>query len=111
VAAAVVDGAELAAGGAVVLEELAGGGVEGVGEDLGPACLKVIAEVLERGGEGEELAEAVPAEVVLLVNCWTCFGAEPPAPVSKRPPPFMRGTMESILALVPTSRMGKRSVR
>ena len=35
VAAAVVDGAELAAGRAVVFEELAGGGVEGVGEDLG----------------------------------------------------------------------------
>ena len=44
-------------------------------------------------------------------NCWTCLGALPPAPVSKSPPPFISVTMESILALVPTSKMGKRSVR
>jgi amidohydrolase len=31
-------------------------------------------------------------------NCCTCLGAEPPAPVSKRPPPFISGTTESILA-------------
>ena len=31
-------------------------------------------------------------------NCCTCLGAEPPAPVSKRPPPARRGTIESILA-------------
>ena len=35
-------------------------------------------------------------------NCWTCFGAEPPAPVSKSPPPARSGTMESILADVPS---------
>ena len=34
-AAAVIDSAEFAAGGAVEFEELAVGGVEGVGEDLG----------------------------------------------------------------------------
>ena len=58
-------------------------------------------------------------------NCSTCFGAEPPAPVSRSLPPASRGTMESIwdshfrnynlhfstLAEVPSSRMGKRSVR
>jgi hypothetical protein len=45
------------------------------------------------------------------MNCCTCLGAEPPAPVSKRPPPFISGTMESMRALVPSSRIGKRSVR
>jgi len=44
-------------------------------------------------------------------NCWTCLGAEPPAPVSKSPPPFINGTIDSILALVPSSRIGKRSVK
>jgi hypothetical protein len=39
------------------------------------------------------------------------LGAEPPAPVSNRPPPFSSGTIESMRALVPISRMGKRSVR
>jgi hypothetical protein len=68
-------------------------------------------QVLERRGQGEELAERVPAQVVLLRNCSTCLGAEPPAPVSKRPPPFISGTIDSILALVPSSRIGKRSVR
>ena len=55
--AAVVDRAELAAGRAVVFEEKAGGGIEGFGEDF---CLGVafcVREVLEGGGEGEELAE------------------------------------------------------
>ena len=43
--------------------------------------------------------------------CSTCLGAEPPAPVSNMPPPAMSGTTESILALVPSSMIGKRSVR
>ena len=37
--------------------------------------------------------------------------AEPPAPVSNSPPPLINGTMDSILALVPSSRIGNRSVR
>ena len=45
------------------------------------------------------------------MNCCTCLGALPPAPVSKSPPPFMSGTIDSIFALVPSSRIGKRSVR
>ena len=44
-------------------------------------------------------------------SCWTCLGAEPPAPVSNIAPPAIRGTIESILALVPSSRIGNRSVR
>ena len=105
--AAVVDRAELAGRGCFV-EEHAGGVVERVGEDLGLGDAS--RPVAERLAEREELAEGVPAQIVLLENCWTCFGAEPPAPVSKRPPPFMSGTMESILAEVPSSRIGNRSV-
>ncbi|MNT77174.1 hypothetical protein D3C72_2162570 [compost metagenome] len=44
-------------------------------------------------------------------SCCTCFGAEPPAPVSYMPPPAISGTMESILAEVPSSMIGNRSVR
>src|SRR5699024_7301053 len=46
-----------------------------------------------------------------LTNCCTCLGADPPAPVSNKPPPFIKGTIESILALVPNSKIGNRSVR
>ena len=72
--AAVVDRAELAAGGLVGLEELAVGLVEGVGEDLGGGMLLDDGEVLEGGGEGEELAERVPAEVVLLEELLDVLG-------------------------------------
>ena len=44
-------------------------------------------------------------------NCCTCFGAEPPAPVSYMPPPASIGTTESIFAEVPNSRIGHKSVR
>ena len=66
VRAAVVDGAELAAGRLVVLEELAVRGVERVGEDLGLRQLEGLARCSKDGGEGEEFAEAVPAEEVFL---------------------------------------------
>ena len=65
-AATVVDGAELAAGAAVVFEELAGGGIEGVCEHLGLGQAEVFGDVLEARGQCEELAEAVPAEVVFF---------------------------------------------
>ena len=64
--AAAVDGAEFAAGGAVVFEILAVGGVEGVGEDFGLGMVRALGEVFKGGREGEELAEAVPAQVVVL---------------------------------------------
>ena len=48
--------------------------------------------------------------LAVAADFFAVFGV-PPAPVSKRPPPARRGTMESILALVPSSMMGKRSVR
>ncbi|CSB16199.1 Uncharacterised protein [Vibrio cholerae] len=44
-------------------------------------------------------------------TCCTCFGAEPPAPVSNKPPPFINGTIESIFAEVPSSRIGNKSVK
>ncbi len=74
VGAAVVDGSKFAAGGAVVFQELGGGGIEGVGEDF---CFGVglgDGEVLEGGGEGEEFAEGVPAEVVFLSELFDVFG-------------------------------------
>lgn len=65
--AAVVDaGANFAGGGLVELEELAVGFVEGLGENFGLGVVLGDAEVLEAGGEGEEFAEAVPAEEVFL---------------------------------------------
>jgi len=44
-------------------------------------------------------------------SCCTCLGAEPPAPVSNMAPPAISGTIDSILALVPSSMIGNRSVR
>lgn len=41
----------------------------------------------------------------------TCLGADPPAPVSNKTPPANKGTTESILAEVPSSMIGKRSVK
>ena len=50
----------------VLVEEGAGGAVEGVGEDLGARVAGGLREVLEADREREELAQAVPAQVVLL---------------------------------------------
>lgn len=112
VAAAVVDTTDATGRRLVLVEEGAGGAVEGVGEDLGAGVARGGREVLEAGGQGEELAEAVPAEVVLLDELLDVLrGGRRRLPVSKRPPPAISGTTDSILALVPSSRMGKRSVR
>ena len=65
VAAAVVVAGH-AAGGRLVVEEIAGGGVvECLAEDFGLGVVRGFAEVDEADGEGEEFAEAIPAEVVL----------------------------------------------
>ncbi len=45
------------------------------------------------------------------MNCSICFGAEPPAPVSNNPPPFINGTIDNIFADVPTSKIGNKSVK
>lgn len=44
-------------------------------------------------------------------NYSTCLGADPPAPVSNKTPPFSKGTIDNILAEVPSSKIGKRSVK
>src|SRR5690606_28707335 len=44
-------------------------------------------------------------------NCSTCLGAEPPAPVSNKPPPFINGTIDNIFADVPNSKIGNKSVK
>ena len=49
----------------VLVEEGARGPVEGVGQHLGPAVAGALGEVLEADGQGQELAQAVPPEVVL----------------------------------------------
>src|SRR5690606_19827561 len=40
-----------------------------------------------------------------------CFGADPPAPASNNPPPFINGTIDNIFADVPTSKIGNNSVK
>lgn len=74
VAAAVVDGAEFAAGAAVEFEEFAGGGVEGVGEDFGPWEVEGFGDVFEAGGEGEEFTETVPTKIVFFEELLDVFG-------------------------------------
>ena len=64
-AAAIVEGAELASGAFVLLEEFRRGGVEGVGEDFGLFVAGHFGQVLEGGSEGEEFAERIPAQVIL----------------------------------------------
>jgi hypothetical protein len=49
--------------------------------------------------------------VALLEELLDVLGSRTPAPVSNSAPPAISGTMESIFALVPSSRMGNRSVR
>ena len=64
VAAAVVQLAGLALRGLVLQQERAGGAVQGVGQDLGAGVAGAGGEVLEADGQGEELTQAVPAQVV-----------------------------------------------
>ena len=91
VAAAVVDLADAAGGRLVLVEERAGRPVERVGEHLGPGVAGGRGEVLEADGQGEELAEAVPAQVVLLDELLHVLGRrtagaglEQPAAVDQR---------------------------
>src|SRR5699024_3286886 len=66
VTAAVVDLADLARRRLVLLEEPAGGRIEGVGQHTG-ALVAVDVELVAEGlRQGEELTEGVPAQVVLL---------------------------------------------
>src|SRR5688500_11123199 len=65
-AAAIVDTADLARGTLVVLEKLAGGNVERVGEHLGLLVLEQDADVVQRCRQREELAQRVPAQITFL---------------------------------------------
>ena len=66
VATPIVDATEATARGPVLLEERARRPVEGVGEDLGACIAGRLGQMLEADGEGKELTQAVPAQVVLL---------------------------------------------
>ena len=66
VAAAVVELVHLARRRAVLVEHRSGGAVERVGEQLRGRVVGLLREELERRRQREELAERVPAEVVLL---------------------------------------------
>src|SRR5699024_10050038 len=111
VAAAVVDRAELALGGFALVQKRLGGAVERIGQHSGARVVGGAGEAAQRLGQGQELAEELQRRSASSTSCWTCLGAEPPAPVSNRPPPFISGTTDSILALVPSSMIGNRSVR
>ena len=111
VAAAVVELSDLARRRAILLEHAADRAVERVGEQLRPRVAFLLGEQLERRTEREELAERVPAQMVLLQELLDVLGGRTPAPVSNSPPPCISGTIESIFALVPSSRIGNRSVR
>src|SRR3546814_67926 len=64
VAAAVVDPAELARGRLVVVEELRVGRVERVGQHLRALVAGGFGQVFERGGQRQEFAQRIPAQVV-----------------------------------------------
>src|SRR5205085_10903598 len=65
VAATVVDFVHLAAGRLVLVQERARRQVERVGQDLRPLVVGDIRQLFEAGSKSEELAEAVPPQVVL----------------------------------------------
>jgi hypothetical protein len=41
-----------------------------------------------------------------MSELFNVFRTDPPAPVSNKPPPCINGTMDNILAEVPSSRIG-----
>ncbi len=65
-AATVVDATELARGRLVVVQELAIGLVQGLGQHGGTGIVVAVAQVLERGGQGQEFTQRIPAQVVLF---------------------------------------------
>mmetsp|Transcript_9903 Transcript_9903/g.31815 ORF Transcript_9903/g.31815 Transcript_9903/m.31815 type:complete len:258 (-) Transcript_9903:2034-2807(-) len=74
VGAAVVELADLALGRLVVGEDHPGGLVECLSDEGGAGVVGLVGEVLDGDGEGEELAERVPPEVVLLLELLDVLG-------------------------------------
>ena len=112
VAAPVVELVDLARRRAALVEHRAGG--RGRGCRRGSArsrCRSVCARCSSDAASARNSPSESQRRWFSFTNCCTCLGAEPPAPVSNRPPPFISGTIESILALVPSSMIGNRSVR
>jgi len=105
-AASVIDLAYLAGRVPVVVKELGICLVERIGQELGFLILEGAGQVFQRYAKARNSPSESQRRYPSCKNCWTCFGAEPPAPVSKRPPPASSGTIESIFALVPSSRIG-----
>lgn len=79
--------------------------------EFGPLVTGLDADILETGAQREELTQRIPAQVILLHQLFDVLGCRTARPVSYIPPPAISGTTDSILALVPNSRIGNRSVR
>ena len=95
-----------------MVEDALRGGLDRVAQDIGLGLFLAVARNLEALAKRAELAQACPTAGGLpLAAAARVFGAEPPAPVSNSPPPCISFTIESILAEVASSRIGKRSVR
>src|SRR4051812_3079866 len=73
-AAAIVDLADLTCRVSVVLEELADGRVERLGENQGLGVLVGVAQMLKGRAEGEELTERIPAQIPLLLELLDVLG-------------------------------------
>ena len=76
-AAAVVELAGLARRALVVLQQLADRGVQRLAQQRGPLVAGLVAQVLEAGAQREELAERIPAQVVLLDQLVHVLGRRP----------------------------------
>ncbi len=74
--------------------------------------VRLVGQELERRGQRQELAERVPAQVVLLDELLHVLGRRAAgAGLEQAARRSISGTIESIFALVPSSRIGNRSVR
>src|SRR5205807_1099734 len=73
-AAAIVDLADLARRIAVVLEELADGSIERLGENLRLGVLVGLRQMFERCAKGKEFAQRIPAQITLLLELLHVLG-------------------------------------
>ena len=71
----VIDATELPARRAILVEQGAGGPIKRVGQDLGPSVALRGRKVLEAHRQGQELAQRVPAQVVLLDELLDMLGS------------------------------------